>query len=296
MIDYKINTILVPVDFSESSDIALEHAVFMARMNKSRLIMLHVIESFSFTSAIGHAMKGTSFEAKAEEMVQNKFNEIVDRIKSKDGIKVETKIKLGRIHHEILRAAKENDVSLIIMGTHGVSGFQEFLVGSNARRIMSTSSCPVLTVQQHSEKIGYKNIVVPIDDSKHSREKINFAIGLTKQYNAKLHVVAYNTDGSEETMKKLKLQIHQLEEIFKNHDIFYSTKIVESTDKVKSILEYCELVKADVMIIMTEQEFDMKGVLLGPAAQRLVNHSKIPVVSIRPHYNPEMIEFHGYGW
>ena len=296
MIDYKVKTIMVPVDFSESSDIALEHAVFMAKMNKAELIMLHVIETFSFTSAIGHAMKGTSFEAQAEEMVQKKLNETAEEIKSKDGIHVKTKIELGRIHIKILRTAKESNVDLIVMGTHGVSGFQEFMVGSNASRIMSASSCPVLTVQQHSKNKGYKNIVLPIDDSQHSREKVNFAIGIADQYNAKIHLLAFNMDGSEVTSNKLTKQVHQLEEIFKKRDVFYSIKISQTDDKAESVLKYCDEMNADLMIIMTEQEFDLKGVLLGPAAQRLVNHSKVPVISIRPHYNPDMIEFHGYGW
>lgn len=296
MIDYKIKTILVPVDFSETSDIALEHAVFMTKMNKAELIMLHVIETFSFTSAIGHAMKGTSFEAQAEEMVQKKLDETIERIKKKDGINVQTKIELGRIHKMILKTANESNADLIIMGTHGVSGFQEFMVGSNASRIMSASSCPVLTVQQHSKNKGYKHIVLPIDDSKHSREKVNYAIGIAQQYNAKIHLLAFNMDGSEITLNKLTKQVHQLEEIFKKQDVFYSTKIEETDDNAQSILDYCDEVKADLMIIMTEQEFDLKGVLLGQAAQRLVNHSKIPVISIRPHYNPDMIAFHGYGW
>jgi nucleotide-binding universal stress UspA family protein len=182
------------------------------------------------------------------------------------------------------------------MGTHGVSGFQEFMVGSNASRVMSASSCPVFTVQKHSDRVGYKNIVLPIDDSKHSREKVNFAIGLAQQYNAKIHLVAFNMDGSKETLSKLTLQVNQLEEIFKKADVFFTTKIEETDDNAQSVLEYCDEVDADVMIIMTEQEFDLKGVLFGPAAQRLVNHSKVPVISIRPHYNPEMIDFHGYGW
>src|SRR5258706_12935216 len=177
---FQIKDILIPYDFSETAALALEHAVFMAKLCKAQISLLHVIETYSFTSAISHAFSKSQseFESKIEESTKIKLQEIADAIHKKSAIPVKFTTEVGSIYKQIVKVAHDIHANIIIMGTHGASGFQEFLMGSNAFRVVTSSPCPVITVQSHAKKIGFKDIVVPVDDSSVSRQKVVYAVEL----------------------------------------------------------------------------------------------------------------------
>src|SRR5436190_194413 len=130
---FHIKRILIPFDFSETASLALEHGVFMAKLYKAEITLLHVIESYSFASAITNAFSKTQneYEEKVESSANDKFQEMADKIHHQSGIVVKYQTVRGKIYRSIVSASKENEIDVIIMGTHGSSGFQEYLVGSN---------------------------------------------------------------------------------------------------------------------------------------------------------------------
>ena len=294
---FQIQRILIPVDFSETALLALEHAVFMAKLNKAEITLLHVIESITFTSAITDSfVVGTEFEASIEKAASEKLKTLAEDIRKKSGVTVKTVSKAGRIYMEVVNVAKEIDADLIIMGTHGVSGFREFLVGSNAYRVVSESPCPVISVQTHTKKIGFKNIVLPIDDTFHSRQKVRYAQEIADKYGAVIHILGLVTEEGKDFEKKFNLKVKQVEDYFTKHNVSHKTKIVHGNKIAKLCMEYANEVDADLIITMTEQEFDVSGIILGQAAQQIVNHSKIPVMSISPQENLANVDLHGYGF
>ena len=126
---FEIRKILIPYDFSETASLSLEHAVFMAKLLKADIVLLHIVETVSFTSAIGHALSG--FEKKIETTSNQKLDEIAKEIHNHSGIEVTVLTEVGRIYKKIVSIAKTVDADIIIMGTNWVSGYQRFSIGSN---------------------------------------------------------------------------------------------------------------------------------------------------------------------
>src|SRR5436190_8443598 len=182
---FQIQRILIPYDFSETAELALEHATFMAKLHKAEIHLLHVVESYSFTSAISSAFSKsqTEYETKIETSANVRLKEIGDKLHQTSGMKVVCSTEAGKIYKKIISISEEKDIDIIVMGTHGSSGFQEFLVGSNAYRVVMGAPCPVISVQTHAKKIGFKGIVLPIDNSAVSRQKVRFGIEIAKHYN-----------------------------------------------------------------------------------------------------------------
>ncbi len=279
---FQIQRILIPYDFSETAELALEHATFMAKLHKAEIHLLHVIESYSFTSAISNAFSKSQneYETKIETSANVRLQEIGDKLHHDSGMKVVFKTEVGKIYKKIIGVAEEMNIDVIVMGTHGASGFQEFLMGSNSYRVVMGAPCPVITVQTHAKKIGFKDIILPVDNSSVSRQKVKHAVELAKHYNSVLHIAGIMTMSDVEIQRRFEVKIHQVKEYVEEHEIPYTVKMFKGENIASLTMEYASQINADLIIIMTEQE--SAGLFMGSFAQQVVNHSKIPVMSIRP--------------
>lgn len=280
--NFQIKRILIPYDFSETADLALEHAVFMAKLHKADIVLLHVIETYSFTSAISHAFSKSQseFESKIESSASEKLQQLADKLHHDSGMGVQFRTEMGKIYKTIISVAEETDADLIVMGTHGVSGFQEFLVGTNTYRVVVGAPCPVVSVQTHARKIGFKNIVLPIDNSPASRQKVKHAVEIARHYNSIVHILGIMTMSDTDMQRRFELKVHQVADYLAEHEIPYTTKVFKGDNTAQITMDYATQCSADLIVIMTEHEGC--GLFMGNFAQQIVNHSKIPVMSIRP--------------
>ncbi|HNQ60967.1 MAG TPA: universal stress protein [Bacteroidia bacterium] len=279
---FVIKKILIPFDFSETAELALEHAVFMAKLHRADIYLLHVIESYSFTSAISQAFgkSQTEFEQKIESSAQDKLKELTSKLHHDSGMTVNFRIENGKIYKSIVNVSEELDVDVILMGTHGVSGFQEFLIGSNTYRVVMSAPCPVISVQTHAKKIGFKNIVLPIDNSAASRQKVKHAVEIAKHYNSVVHIAGMATMTDVDILRRFDVKIHQVKEYLDEHEVPYTVKMFKGDNAASITMDFATQVNADLIIMMTDQEGG--GLFIGNFAQQIINHSKIPVMSIRP--------------
>jgi len=291
---FLIKRILIPYDFSETAELALEHATFMAKLHKAEINLLHVIESYSFTSAISNAFSKSQseYESNIETSSNVRMKEIADKLHQSGGMKVNFRTNVGKIYKTIISSAEEMEIDVIVMGTHGTSGFQEFLMGSNSYRVVMGAPCPVISVQTHAKKIGFKDLVLPVDNSGVSRQKVKHAVELAKHYKSVIHIAGIMTMSDVELQRRFEVKIHQVKEYVEEHEIPYTVKMFKGDNIASITMEYATQINADLIIIMTEQE--SAGLFMGSFAQQIVNHSKIPVMSIRPDEgDPEKISI-GY--
>jgi len=168
------------------------------------------------------------------------------------------------------------------MGTHGVSGYQRFSVGSNTSRVVESSPCPVISVQTHAKNIGFKKIVLPIDESPTSRQKVNHVVEMANHYNAHVYIVGLINFNNEELKRKFRIKVEQGEEFMAKYDISHESKFVQGENLAKMTMSVAEEIDADLVVIMTEQEPSITGFFMGTYASQVVNHSKVPVMSVRP--------------
>ena len=279
---FTIQKILIPIDFSETAMLAIEHAAFTAQIFKAELVLLHVVEKHWEKFSIVAPEMRVDAPSNLTNAIEKKLEETAANIRSKYGVKSTCVTSDGNIFSEILSVGKEHNVDLIVMGTHGASGFVEFFVGSNAYKVVTQSECPVISVQSHAQKIGFKDILLPIDDSAHSRQKVNHAIVLAKHFASKIHIMGMIDTPDESEFKKFEFKLDQIEEYVKKCNLPYSRKTVDGKNQSKLTYEYAKVVNADLIVIMTDQEEDYTGRLMGTYAQQIINHSKIPVLSIQP--------------
>lgn len=279
---FNIQKILIPIDFSETSMLAIEHAGFTAQLFKADLVLLHVIEKHWEQFSIIAPELRISTPTELMNSIENKLAGVASDILKKYGVKTMHVISNGNIFNEILSVSKEHNVDLVVMGTHGTSGVVEFFIGSNTFKMVTQSECPVISVQSHAKKLGFTNILLPIDDSAHSRQKVNHAIVIAKHFASKIHILGLSDSDDETDRKKFEIKLDQIEEYVKKCDLTYTRKTVEGKNQSKTTYDYAKAVNADLIVIMTDQDEAITGRLMGTYAQQIINHSKIPVLTVQP--------------
>lgn len=278
----KIKKILVPTDFSEISINAIDYAAFIAKNCDAEVILLHVYESIEQNSGIKLALD-------INEIIEKGINEKIADIKSTNknlwGVKFSSKVINGKIHSEIHHAAKDLNADLIVMGTHGSSGIgsiSKFLLGSNAYRVTNDAPCPVLTLREKNDNIRFKDILLPIDHTEETRQKLETAIEWAKAFNATIHLVALTAFFDElfVEIKDLKKLVSQIEEKLEKAGVRYTSKMIRHQRISESVLSYADKIHTDLIFIVTGAESKLSEIVLRSAVRTIVSESKSPVLSI----------------
>ena len=288
----KRNIMLVPVDFSEISINALQHAAQVAKHFNNDLILLSILEE-DFLSNIFSFSKNETKDNLAKEAMMNRLKEKANEVNKAYGIHCITEVRSGKIYKTIIETAEEFGCDCIIMGTHGASGVER-VIGSNASKVISYSTTPVIVVKTDKNPNAYKNIVFPIDLSKESKQKVKWALHLGKAYNATIHILTYKI-GDEFLNIKLNANIKQIEGIFDENGVKHTTTILEDDDDfARKTLEFAETQLTDLIMIMTQQENDksIREYIIETYAQQIVNDAgNVPIFCVSPHYEMFKSEF-----
>lgn len=272
--------IVVGVDFSEGSMQALEYAIMISNKFNANILMVWVGKGKLSSSIYLPQTSDPRLEVKMRfEEINEKYRE-----KMKAG-KLMYKLRNGKVYKEIVNQAKYHDAFLVVVGTHGASGFEKFWIGSNANKIVTYSPCPVITVGKKEESESkMKKIIVPIDSTRQTRQKLPIACLFAKQFGAEIHVVSLYSSKVQSIRNVVDRYTEQVEKILDEMELKYITVAVEAENITNSSIEYAQKVDGDLIVIMTEQETTTANILLGPYAQQMVNHSQVPVLSIHTRY------------
>jgi len=148
----------------------------------------------------------------------------------------------------------------------------------------------VLSIQKRSKKPGFKNIVVPFRHKAHSREKVDYAIHVAKEYDATLHVLGISYDKDKAAIKKMQQEAEQIKKIAEKSGVNTTEQVITGNYTAKNILTYAKKKKADLIVIMADTDRSgLSEYFIGTVGQQLVNHSPIPVLSIHPDVNPKVM-------
>ena len=274
-----MNEIIVAIDFSKGSLHALDYAIDFANHVKSNIMMVWVD---------GHLNQDFAFSAEVNEFRDEANKNMEEILKSRKGAlkngKLSYKLRKGKIYQEIANQAKANNAKLVIAGTHGVTGYEEFWIGSNAYRIVSYAPCPVITVRYdfNMSEEGIKSIVLPIDNTLDTRQKVAFTVETAKAFGADIHILALYSTNIKTMQRKVDNSARQVQKLISDEGINHYLETVHADNITNASINYALKVNADLIAIMTEQETTASNILLGPFAQQMVNHSPVPVLSIQP--------------
>ena len=270
--------ILVPVDFSEYSVEALKVAAQIARKNNFEIILLHLLElphqasdDFGNGNSIPEIIY---FKNKAIE----KLEELMDSSFLK-GIEVLESIEFKKVDEGIVDASLKNNVDLIIMGSHGTSGFNELLVGSNTEKIVRYSKIPVLIIKKGVKEFNVNNFVFASDFSKETRKPFRKMLEFAKLFNSKLFLVTVCTPASFKTTPATE---KTMENYLAHFDIDnYSTHIYNDTNIENGIINFANSVKADLIGLCTHGRTGLAHFYNGSISEDLVNHAVKPIMTFK---------------
>ncbi len=268
--------IIVAIDFSDCSINALEHAITIADKAKADILMVWAKKPENTKDIFSIEPENLL------EEVKKRFEELIKKYKIgfKNG-KLEYKIREGKIYKEIVKEAEESGAFLIVTGTHGASGFEKFWAGSNANKVVSASKLPVITIRGGIDIDRKLNkIVMPVDSSLETRQKISFTSILAKLFNAEIYILAIYTTNIKAIQSRVDRYANQIIEHLEEEKIKYHLDSIRTDNLTTDTIQYAEKIDANLISIMTEQEKTTANLWLGPYAAQMVNHSPIPVLSI----------------
>lgn len=283
---FNLKKILVPTDFSARAMGALHYAAAMAKHSDAEIVLLHVVEQYEHNTDLGQVIDLTETLRKA---IQDKLIEIKNENMDLWGIKISVEVASGKIYKQIYRTLQNKDIDLVVMGTHGSSGidsFEKFILGSNAYRIVRMAQCPVITVRHAREEVSFKKVVLPLDTTKETKDKVASAIKIARVFGATIHLVGVSSRFEELRLGAEKLQ-DQLEDVawsIQDAGVPVVTEYLKSENVVKAINNYAKKIEADLIMIMTAEESAIAEFALGSSARKIITESHIPVMSIKPGY------------
>jgi nucleotide-binding universal stress UspA family protein len=268
--------IIVPIDFSEEAMVGLNLAITLSKKIPSKIEMAYVQKKSSDFSLVN--------EEKEHKMATKKFEKILQTYKKKipDHAELTYIIKKGKIYREIVNQANSFQESFIVASTHGASGFEKFFLGSNTFKIIAATDKPVFTIRETKSPDDIRNIVLPIDTSHDTRQKVPFTTQIAKFFNAKVHVVKVCPALTDSFEKKLNSYARQTEEYLDRNNIIHTTTLRTGNNITDLTLQYAKEIDADLISIMTEQTLSFSGLIIGGNAQHMLNKSDFPVLSITP--------------
>jgi nucleotide-binding universal stress UspA family protein len=269
-----MKTIIVPLDFSDESKTGLDMAIMLAGKNGAVIQMVHVINK-------NNSATGGRLTEKDKQNAKDRFEKILSGYKNyRDaGLEMDYAVEEGQIFKEITNFSDKFEDPLTVLSTHGESGFEELFIGGTAYKIISHSKNPVISTRKSKLSSNIDIIVMPLDISFQTREKVPYTVELAKQFGSEIHVVTTQLSNLRSIEKKLRLYADQVLNYISQQGVAFKAEHTRGKNLTDLTLDYSDSVKADLISIMTEQEKNPSNLLLGNYAHQMINKSFIPVLS-----------------
>lgn len=295
----RLNRILCPLDFSKCSKVAFENAISLARTTKAELHLFHAIlmyEHDSYRPDDRLPDNLMSYEL-IEDISKGKLSELVDQHQD-DSLKILTASARGfSAAEEILTYAREHQIDLIMMGTHGRTALGHLLLGSVAERVIRLSKCPVMTFRKDAKKIGtFQRIFVPIDFSDYSKLALQYGLELAHLFGFGITVFhsieqqihpAFYAAG--------KTSIFEIDSDLKNRGIAAMKQFREQCGynevpteyalaegaAYQQIVDYSKRANCDLLVIASLGLRGLEQFLIGSTTEKVIRHAEVPVLTVK---------------
>ena len=293
----EIKLILCPVDFSEFSMRAYRHALSLAEHYGAKLVAQNVVEMWRHPSASFAAtanlydeycqvLRGNGREQLQEFVKKHTYNEIQPELAADEGTAADV----------ILSLAQERKADLIVMGTHGLRGFDRLMLGSVTDRVMRAASCPVLAVrepphdlvaagQERHNPHRLDRILACTDFSEDSGSALNYAFSAAAEYDAELtllHVLEKLPSGakSEEAIVEIMAQLDQLIPPERRRSLKIKTA-VRFGKPYQQIIQLAEDAQIDLVAMGVRGRGGLEVAVFGSTTYRVMQLGPCPVLTAR---------------
>jgi nucleotide-binding universal stress UspA family protein len=302
----EIRRILCPIDFSEHSRRALDHAVAIARWYEAAVTVLHVFSPVT-VAAVGAA------PVVVEPMVLAPVDRdrlLADTkafaaVESAPGVAIEAVVREGSTAAEILEQAASMRADLLVIGTHGRSGFDRLLLGSVAEKVLRKASCPVLTVPRRLPAVPagpvlYKRILCPVDFSESSLHALKYALSMAQEADGQLtalHVVSHEferipdlTDIGYDEKKTIRAFLKEREDILCGRlqeavagvtEFCRVESLITHGKPWREVLRLAGAGQSDLIVMGVQGRGAADLLFFGSTTQHVVREASCPVLTLR---------------
>jgi nucleotide-binding universal stress UspA family protein len=275
----ELKHILVPVDFKEPSVHAVRYAFNLAKRLNGDIILLNVIET---PGLLADFFTSGDELVKITQMAKEKLIKMANDIGRQDpGIKITTRIERGKPHEKILDVANELKARFIILGENHQNDEKEHELGTTVYHVTIKSPIPVFTMKGNTEKMNDK-ILVPLDLTKQTRHQLFSAMVYGMNYQAKIYLVSALIGGIKMRDSRIFNKMKKAKKTLEDNGIECYSKLFPRSEVPPYIrvLEYAEEVDAGMILLLTHQEGYTYDNYIGAFAHHIINHSKVPVLSL----------------
>ena len=296
-----IKRILFPTDFSLCAEQAQAHAFYLAQEYGAEVHMLHAKVALEYAphDLAQHFPNHEQTTAQLHELALRHMSNALSRHDAEQ-VRVRQVYQNGfSIAPVILAYAGENDIDLIVMGTHGRRGLGHMFLGSVAEEIVRMATCPVLTIRERKTPTvatKHERILVPVDFSEHSRKALLYAKVLAENYGARLqllHVVedlrypsfymaerfAY-FDIRPEVATRAKQELEQFFREVGGAKVAADLHVIEG-GAAHEIVKFAEKQTSDLLVIATHGLTGLEHFLMGSVAENVVRRAPCPVLTVK---------------
>lgn len=275
-----MQTILIPTDFSEQANNALEVAHAIAKRSNATLRLLNIIE------APGAGTFNTMGEITTIDPIDNVFivemlnsmkkrmKKIVEDPKYSD-VGITSEVTVGNPFNSIAHEIGNSKVDLVVMGSKGSSGLEETLLGSNTEKVVRRAKCPVFTVKNKIDINITKDIVFASDFRENEENVIVSLKKFQKLFDARLHLLKVNTPNSFSSDRELRGRMREFADRYALENVTFN--IYNDAVEEDGIIYFADEIKADVIALATHGRTGLMHLLSGSIAEDVVNHAKRPV-------------------
>lgn len=257
-------SILVPIDSTDQTIHALQASYHLARLTNSKIVLFSIDEG-----------DGVSTQKRIEALAK----EASDKL----GTQVEIIVAKGNIGTELKKVADVLHPAYIVLGLSPKVSKGNNIIGRNIYSALREIRNPVITITEQKFMDSVKTILLPLDLSKESREKVYQAIEMAKFYDAEIRIASILTSTDEEFENRMLSYSNQAWKLIKAEEVRCKLKTLRGKNAPKMVLDYAHEVGADLIMIMRQEELGFKDMFAGICdAERIMGDSDIPVLSYHP--------------
>lgn len=263
--------ILIPIDFTKQSLLAINQSYNLAKYTHSKLVLLHA-----------YSKKSEENKAALEKLAKETEKE--------SGVPTESRSILGDIYSQTHKIAIELNATLIIVGLESQMKFKNIL-GPSASKLVRKAPCPIITIRGDGHRDGCENILLPLDLSSETREKVDAAIQFANYFGASIRILGVFNPADSAYENKLLAYAKQVKQFIKNKGISCTNKSIPTTNIADAVVEYADKIESDLIMIMNKPDLNVVEFFNGTDTQRIVDISNIPVMTIQPVKRESLTHF-----
>lgn len=274
--------ILVPTDFSGFANNALEVAADIALKTNASIMLLHANEKMvTATPLAEYYLYDKAIEDEYLDMVNESLKKTLTEIADNDKfarVKIETAVIGGPMVSVIEEVVKDHAIDLVVMGTRGASGMEEFFIGSNTEKVIRRAKCPVLAVPKSVN--SFNKIVFPTTLKEDQKGAFSALAELQDIFHGEITLLYLNNPSHLKDNAAIEARKNEL---LKATALGKATLFVSDADvfnEEEAILDFAHQQKADLIVMATHQRRGLAHMFMGSITEDTVNHSDIPVLSI----------------